>query len=86
MADEGVKAGAKGRGKRPKLGGMPTAWGTRRVAVTMTWEGSELEARVFGRLMKHLIADLDGSADRPLVLKLRRAWLTGCEAAGVADA
>lgn len=71
-----------GPGVGPK-GGV----GSRRaVAVTVVWEGDELEARAFGRLMKHLIADLEGTADRRLLLKWRQAWLTGCEGAGVSDA
>lgn len=72
-------------GKRKK-GGGPLGTSSRPVEIAMVWKGSEAEARAFGRLMKHLIADLDGTPDRTLVLKLRRAWLEGCEKALVADA
>jgi hypothetical protein len=71
-------SGKKARGPKP-------VEGNQRVSLTLEWEGTVLEARAFGRLQRHLIADLEGTPDRPLVMKLRRAWTTACERAGVAN-
>lgn len=69
----------------PDDGPKPAKGEQRRVRVHLVWEGTEAEARRFGRFTKRLVSDFDGDPERRHALRLRGIWRDAAEEAGVRD-